>query len=138
MNKMREYERGREDGLLLALKITEQDGIDGLRKEVKFRGATGIHTSLACKDLDKASQQIKDITRDCFIILSVAALHDAFGFGETRVQRFINKFNEGADYLDQGLATWQDYIDGIKEQLNLTLDIRDGSRPLENKEVKQA
>lgn len=126
MNKMREYERGREDGLLLALKITEQDGIDGLRKEVKFRGATGIHTSLASKDLDKAADQIKRITRDCFIILSVAALHDTFGFGQARVQRFINKFNEGADYLDQGLATWQDYIDGIKEQLKLTLEITDG------------
>lgn len=131
MNKMREYERGREDGLLLALKIAEQDGIEGLRREIKFRGATGIHTSLASKDLDKAADQIKRITRDCFIVLSVAALHDAFGFGQTRIQRFINKFNEGADYLDQGLATWQDYISEIKEQLNLTLDIHDGERPLE-------
>lgn len=131
MNKMREYERGREDGLTLALRIVKDGGIPALEKEIRFRGVTGIHTSLACKDLDKASQQIKDITRDCFIILSVAALHDAFGFGQARVQRFINKFNEGADYLDQGLATWQDYIDGIKEQLNLTLDIQDGSRPLE-------
>lgn len=131
MNKMREYERGREDGLLLALKIVEQDGIDGLRQEVKFRGATGIHTSLASKDLDKASEQIKRITRECFIVLSVAALHDAFGFGQARVQRFIDTFNQGADYLDQGLATWQDYISEIKEQLNLTLDIHDGERPLE-------
>lgn len=131
MNKMREYERGREDGLTLALRIVKDGGVPALEKEIRFRGATGIHTSLASKDLDKAADQIKRITRDCFIVLSVAALHDAFGFGQVRVQRFINKFNEGADYLDYGLATWQDYIDGIKEQLNLTLDIQDGSRPLE-------
>lgn len=64
MNKMREYERGREDGLLLALRIVEEGGIEALRKEVRFRGATGIHTSLAAKDLDEASQKIKDLTMD--------------------------------------------------------------------------
>ena len=137
MNKMREYERGREDGLTLALRIVKDGGVPALEKEIRFRGVTGIHTSLACKDLDKASQQIKDITRDCFIILSVAALHDAFGFGETRVQRWMDKFNQGADYLDNGFAEWADYIREIKDQLNITLDIRDGSKPLENKEVKQ-
>ena len=45
MNKMREYERGREDGLTLALRIVKQGGgIEALEREVKFRGITGIHT----------------------------------------------------------------------------------------------
>ena len=30
MNKMREYERGREDGLTLALRIVRQGGIEAL------------------------------------------------------------------------------------------------------------
>ena len=50
---------GREDGLLQALKIAEKDGIEALRKEIRFRGATGIRTSLAAKDLDEASRKIK-------------------------------------------------------------------------------
>lgn len=54
MNKMREYERGREDGLSLALRIAKEGGIEALEREIKFRGVTGIHTSLASKDLDKA------------------------------------------------------------------------------------
>ena len=124
MNKMREYERGREDGLLLALRIVEKDGIEGLRREIRFRGATGIHTSLAAKDLDEASQKIKDLTMDCFMVLSIASLHDVFGFGEKRIQRWAKKFNEGAEYLAEGLATWQDYIDGIKEQLGIEIEMR--------------
>lgn len=56
MNKMREYERGREDGLSLALRIAKEGGIEALEREIKFRGITGIHTSLASKDLDKASE----------------------------------------------------------------------------------
>lgn len=31
---------------------------------------------------------------------------------------------EGADYLVDGLATWEDYINSIKERLNLDLQIR--------------
>ena len=33
MNKMCEYERGREDGLDLALRIVRQGGIEGLEEE---------------------------------------------------------------------------------------------------------
>lgn len=67
MNKMREYERGREDGLTLALRIARQGGVEALEREISFRGITGIHTSL---------------------------------------------------------ATWPDYIESIKEQLGMDLEIR--------------
>lgn len=33
MNKMREYERGREDGLDLARRITREGGLEALEKE---------------------------------------------------------------------------------------------------------
>lgn len=45
MNKMKEYERGREDGLDLALRIVRDGGIEALEREIKFRGITGVHTS---------------------------------------------------------------------------------------------
>lgn len=124
MNKMREYELGREDGLDLAYRIVKDGGIEALEKELKFRGITGIHTSLAAKDLNKASEKIKEMTLDTFTILSIAVLHDAFGFGQTRCQRYMDKMNEGAEYLVDDLATWDDYIAGIKEQLGMDLEIR--------------
>lgn len=99
MNKMREYERGREDGLSLALRIAKEGGIEALESEIRFRGVTGIHTSLASKDLDKASEQIKEITLDTFTVMSVAVLHDEFGFGEKRCQRYMDGINKAADSL---------------------------------------
>lgn len=105
MNKMREYERGREDGLSLALRIAKEGGIEALGREIKFRGVTGIHTSLASKDLDKASEQIKEITLDTFTVMSVAVLHDEFGFGEKRCQRYMDGINKAAEYIVDGLAT---------------------------------
>lgn len=124
MNKMREYERGREDGLDLARRIVKEGGLEALERECKFRGVTGIHTSLAAKDLDKASQKIKEMTIDTFTILCIAVVHDEFGFGEKRCRRLIAKMEEGAEYLMDDLATWDDYIKEIKEQLNIDLRIR--------------
>ena len=121
---MKEYERGREDGLDLALRIVRDGGLEALERECKFRGVTGIHTSLAVKDLDKASMKIKEMTLDTFTILGVAALHDAFGFGEKRCKKFIEKMEEGAEYLMDDLATWDDYINEIKSQLGINLQIR--------------
>ena len=124
MNKMREYERGREDGLSLALRIAKDGGIEALEREIKFRGITGIHTSLASKDLDKASEQIKEITLDTFTVMSVAVLHDEFGFGEKRCQRYMDGINKAAEYIVDGLATWSDYTAAIKEEIGLDLRIR--------------
>ena len=124
MNKMREYERGREDGLSLGLLIVREGGLEALENEIRFRNISGIHTSLAAKDLDKASEKIKEMTLDTFTIIGIAALHDAFGFGAKRCQRWMDKVMEGADYLVDGLATWEDYINSIKERLNLDLQIR--------------
>lgn len=121
MNKMREYERGREDGLDLARRIVRQGGIEALEQECKFRGATGIHTSLAVKDLDKASEKIKEVIADSFVILSIAVLHDDFGFGEKRCQRFRNGLDRAADYINDGLAEWIDYVNAIKEELGIVL-----------------
>ena len=64
------------------------------------------------------------MTLDTFTILGVAALHDAFGFGEKRCQKFMDKMGEGAEYLMNDLATWEDYIGAIKEELGMNLKIR--------------
>lgn len=53
--------------------------------------------------------------------MSIAVLHDDFGFGEKRCQRFINGFDRAADYINDGLAEWIDYVDAIKEELGIVL-----------------
>lgn len=121
MNKMREYERGREDGLDLARRITREGGLESLEKECRFRGVTGIHTSLARKDLDKASEKIKQLVSECCVIMAIAVLHDEFGFGQKRCQKFMAGMDKVSDYIDQGLAEWIDYVQAIKEELGIEL-----------------
>ena len=80
----KEYNAGRNDGLAMALTIAEREGIPALREEIRFRGVTNIHTSIAKKELNEASQKIKAMTLDTMLVLAVATLHDEFDFGAKR------------------------------------------------------
>ena len=125
MSNLKDYDRGRNDGLAMALRIVESDGIEGLRREIKFRGVTGIHTTLAKKELDQASKQIKEMTLDTMIVLAVATLHDEFDFGQKRCQRFMDRLELKAGCLIDDLATWTDYINAIKDEIGLELSLRE-------------
>lgn len=79
MGKIDEYASGRNDGLLLALKIVEEDGVDALREEIKFRGAKGINTAMSKKELNKACTKIKEMTLDTMLTL-FSSPHGDFSF----------------------------------------------------------
>ena len=116
--------QARTEGRAYALRIAREKGIEELEKEIKFRNLTGISLNLSRKDLNQASEKIKEMTMDTFTILTVAVLHDEFGFGEKRCQRFIDRMNQKADCLIDDFCTWDDYIRTIKDELNLNLQIR--------------
>lgn len=122
--KMNAYMAGRDDGLLLALKIVKEDGVEALEQEIRFRNLTGIHTALAKKDLDLACTKIKEMTIDTITILSAATLRDEFEFGKKRISRFIDRLNLKAECLMEDMVTWQDFIDDLREDLGLELKIR--------------
>ena len=124
MAKRNDYITGREDGLLMALEIVKNEGVEALEKEIEFRNITGIRTALAKKDINRATIKIKEQTVDTVKILSVATLHDEFGFGTQRCDRFIKRFNKKAECIMHDMASWNDYIKMIKEELGIELGIR--------------
>ena len=90
MNSRNKEMQARTEGMAYALRIAKEKGIEELEKEIKFRNLTGISLNVSRKDLNTASERIKSMTLDTFTILTVAVLHDEFGFGETRCQRFLD------------------------------------------------
>ena len=124
MSKLNGYMAGRADGLALALTIVKERGIEGLEEEIRFRNITGIHTMMAKKDLEKATEKIKEMTVDTFTVLSVATLRDEFDFGTKRCTRFIDRMNLKAECLLADMVTWKDFIDNIEEEMGIKLRIR--------------
>ena len=124
MGKIDDYMSGKEDGLLLAARIVEKDGLAGLEEEIRYRNITGIHTGLARKELEKATTRIKEMTLDTFTVLSVAVLRDEFEFGRKRISRFIERMNLRAECLVDDMVTWKDFTDDIRQDLGIDLRIR--------------
>lgn len=128
MGRISKEEIARLSGMAYALKIAQEGGIEALEKDIKMRGMTKLPVGVDRRALDEFSTNVKNQVIDTFIILSVATLHDEFGFGEKRCQRFIDRFNLKAECLSEDYCTWQDYIDVIKEELNIELDIRENKK----------
>lgn len=121
MSKMDSYMQGRTEGMEFALRLVKDKGIEELEKEIKFRQRTGISLNVTRQELNAASNKIKEMTLDTYSILSVACLCDLWGFGKKRCQQFMDKMAEGAQYLVDDLATWDDYRQAIQERLLLLL-----------------
>ena len=115
--------QGRTEGMELALRIAKDKGIEELEKEIKFRQKTGISLNVTRQELNKAGNKIKEMTLDTFTLLSVAALHDVFGFGRQRCERYMKKMEDGARYLMDDLATWDDYSKEVEKQLGIKIEI---------------
>lgn len=122
--KKNAYDAGREDGLYLALKIVREGGLEALEKEIRFRNITGIKTSFAMKEIEGATQEIKDNVIDTVTCLAVHTLHDEFGFGPSRADRFVNRFNEKVECILDGLFTWEDLIHQNAVELGIDKKIR--------------
>lgn len=123
MAKLDQYMQGRTEGMELALRIAKDRGVEELEKEVRFRQKTGISLNVTRQELNKASDKIKEMTLDTLTLLSVAALHDMFGFGKQRCERYMKKMKEGAVYLMDDLATWDDYSKEVEKQLGIKIEI---------------
>lgn len=124
MSKMTDYQAGREDGLLLAERIVKEGGLERLQEEIKYRGITGVHTQLAKKEIEKASEVIKMTTIDTILLLALSTVRDEFGFGEKRMQRLIERMEKKATCLIGDMATWEDFRQTIKEETGIEVNAR--------------
>ena len=119
--KLKDYTAGRDDGLYMALKLVKDGGQKALEDEIRFRGITGIHTTLANKELDRQTAQVKKVMYETIVIAMLSVLHDTFGFGQIRCQKAINAFAKLTAYLEHGWLCWVDMIETIKQELGLEM-----------------
>jgi hypothetical protein len=124
MSKMTDYQAGREDGLLLAERLVKEGGLEYLQEEIEYRGITGVHTQLAKKEIEKASEVIKMNTLDTVLLLAISAIRDEFDYGPVRLKRFINRMEKKATCLIGDMATWEDFRETIKEETGIEVNVR--------------
>ena len=123
--KLKEYTKARNDGLLLALKISKEGGggpgTDALIKEMKFREKTKIDTNLTNTELEGVSQNIIGLINETQILIWLSVLHDEFDFGNKRLNRAMDRFEKIHGQIEEGFAGYADYIELLQEKMNRVL-----------------
>lgn len=124
MSKTDDLAQGRIEGMIYAERIVSKDGLEGLQEEIKKRGYSGISINVSHKEMEKATSQMRNMMMDTIMAMSMGILHDEFGYGHDRLQRFVDKFQEGAELLAEGVITWEQIIENTEEVVGIPLSIR--------------
>ena len=124
MAKISKEQQARIDGMAYALKVARESGIEGLEKECRLRGALKAPVGLPKKALDEFIVNCKNQLADTFCILTCVTLHDDFGFGHKRLERFRDRFMLKTDCIVEDYATWQENIEILERECRMAFSIR--------------
>lgn len=123
MAKRKEIEL-RNDGMAYALDIAKESGIDGLEKEITYRRATMLPTSVRMKEAKEFIEETKENCLDTVLIMAMMVLRDEFDFGQQRLDRFKKRFNSKAECLADGDISWNDMQEVLMEETKTKTVIR--------------
>ena len=123
---MTKEERWRLEGLAFCLRTLEQNGndVEALKAEIRRRGAGSIPLALSRADENRFCKAVRENCLDTVLIMTLAVLHDTFGFGRIRANRFKTAFNQAAKYLQDDCINWTEIRKGLEEQLGMVIGIR--------------
>ena len=128
MARLDKEEIARRSGMMYALKIAKEKGIEGLEEEIKYRNITEIPIAIKRDKLNECIENIKLNTIDTILVLSAVTLRDEFGFGKERLARFIERFNLKTDCLVGEYCTWDDLRQNLEEECGIKLSIRQNNK----------
>lgn len=126
MGKIDQTMQGRNEGLVMALRIVQQGGVEALEKEIDFRRLRGLSTKLSMAEYQAFERKIRHEYALTFIPMVLLTLHDQFGFGAVRCHRFSERFKMKIDGIvdsDSGVD-YNDYVQAVKDEIGLDLVFR--------------
>lgn len=112
MARQSREEQARWAGFNYACDIARKHGIDALLTEQKKRGVEGISLAMDTTTKNQVSEQIGRNAIYIAINIGCMVLHDKFGFGPVRLQRFLTEYAELQDSINLELVSHAD-IDGV-------------------------
>lgn len=92
MGKMTKIEQARWDGFNRACRIAKEEGVEALLEEQKRRGVTRISIAIDRETLRDIAEQVGKNAVYISLNTGCMVLHDKFGFGHSRIQRYLTEY----------------------------------------------
>ncbi|MCR5705162.1 MAG: hypothetical protein K6G85_11195 [Eubacterium sp.] len=122
MGKLTKEEVARREGMSYALRIAKEKGIDDLEADLKMRNAIDLPVRCSKKDLDAFSNAAKVNILYHVKVLMAVTLHDEFGFGNTRLKRFLERFDKKASCFEGDYTDWEMQVQILAEECGIVIE----------------
>lgn len=123
MGKNKE-ELARREGMSYALRLVREKGLEYAEDDLRKRGALNIPVGVDKKVVDEFVEETKMTVLDTVLIMTLVTLHDEFGMGRERLNRFKKRFNLKSECLSGDYETWQGMQDILAEECGMIEHIR--------------
>ena len=117
-------------GMAYALKIAkdaaaaEKDPVRALEAECEYRGA---HITPLAISRKQEREYVDEVSGRAVMVITSAAcqtLHEEFGFGKVRIERFRDRIMEIYDEINYGTYTLTDITDALKDVCGVEIEVR--------------
>lgn len=125
MSNINDLMAGRNQGLVMALKVVKDNGIEALEKEIKYRNLIGVSLNIPRKELEVATTKIRLRATEVAITISLITLLEEFCFSRYQALKFKEVFDRKVDDILNDEATLDDYLNRIHDELGIEMVIRD-------------
>lgn len=125
VNKALEW---RLQGMIAALKIAKEKGIDGLENEVRTRNVFKIDLWARKDDVDKLNDFLSKNLYQSMLSTILFTIHDTFGFGKERLHRLKKEFDKNVgnifnlDYFGEHYVRFEDYAVYLNNEYGFEFD----------------
>ena len=118
-------ERIREEGVTWAANfVLEHDGdVQELIKEMKWRGMLGVPLGVKKSEVKDFERRMQVACVSRVLCVALLTLHDEFGFGKKRLEKFQKRYNLKADVLIEDFSDWEEYVQILKDECDIELNI---------------
>lgn len=124
----KEYE-ARMQGMLYAVNVVKESGLEALEKDIKKRGVLKTPLAYTDKQIDEFWKQLSANLYATMTCVTGMVLHNTFGFGKQRLHKFREEFLNATnktidlDRLGEHYVTLEDYAIELNEKYDLGLDV---------------
>ena len=124
MSKASKEAIARLDGMDYALRRIREKGIEDFEREMRWRNENGISLPLTQQTINEGSWKIKARTIDTTLCMAMLVLHDEFGFGKAKLERFRERFNLKTACMGDDMVSWGDFRKILKDECGIEMEIR--------------
>lgn len=121
MGKISKEEAARFSGADWMIRYAKEHGLEAAEKELEMRGVRHLPLGVKESDLVNFSNREKKNTIATMILMACATLHDEFGFGYDRMNRFIDRFNLKTECLVDDYVSWEDLQQTLAEEIGIKI-----------------